>query len=133
MKAALIALACLCCGCQGRGASTAQIVIDASKDDKLINRVWMRTDGDDNPGRKLIFLGNGTLVQDSCWEPYRLSTWRREAPNRVRWTEDTAAVQAEIQTISDTELVLRLVVPTEIQAQHYQPATVPYVCPDMKR
>lgn len=135
MKMAVVALLLLlCCGCEQHRESTAAMLINAPATDKLVNRVWIRSDGEDDlPGRKLIFLSNGTLVQDSCWEPYRLSAWRRELPNRLQWTEDSAVVQADVQSLTENELVLRLVVPNETQDQHFRVTVGPYVCPDMKR
>ncbi len=118
-------------GCQDRAASPAPAAPAAP--DALVNRVWVRADSSDLPGRKLIFLSDGTLVQDSCWETYRLSKWLRAASTRVTWVEDTQTIQAEIRSLSENELVLRLLVPDDPQEQRFTPASAPYVCPDMKR
>jgi hypothetical protein len=42
-------------------------------------------------------------------------------------------VQVEIATLTQSELVLKQVVPAEAQEQHFKLASAPYVCPDMKR
>lgn len=123
-----------CSGCGEQRESTAARVMDATAAaDQLVNRVWIRSDSDDLPGRKLIFLNDGTLVQDSCWETYRLSNWRREPPDVVTWSEDAAVTKAQVMSVSANELVLRMVMPNEPAEQRYRVATVPYVCPDMKK
>jgi hypothetical protein len=98
--------------------------------DNLTNRVWVK-DGDDDalPGIIKIFLSDGTLVQDSCWETHRLSTWTKDAEAQVTWTEDGMEIKAEFSVSAD-ELVLKI---AGIGEERYIPATVPYVCPDMPR
>src|SRR5262245_13035977 len=39
---------------------------------RLTSRVWARADAIGPPGVMRVFLPNGTLVIDSCWETYRL-------------------------------------------------------------
>ncbi len=80
-----------------------------------------------------IFLDTGVLVSDSCWETYRLSNWRREGENKLVWEEDGMAIEAEIVSLSDSELKLRLALVSETVDQTYQAARSPYVCPDMPR
>lgn len=49
----------------------------------LLNKVWIRADTHAaQPGPMQIFLGDGTLVSDSCWEPtgYRSGSRFRTAP-----------------------------------------------------
>ena len=43
----------------------------------------------------MIFLPDRTLMQDSCFETFRLSKWGA-AGNLIRWQEDTLPVEAEI-------------------------------------
>src|SRR5688572_9188716 len=101
-KTSLLAIALLCCGCQDGAAPpvtspvTPPVASERARD-ALVDHVWVRADSAELPGRKLIFLSDGTLVQDSCWETYRLSKWSRAAPNRLRWSEDTAEIEAEIR------------------------------------
>ena len=62
----------------------------------ITNRVWLRTSPDPPLGSMLIFLSDGTLVQDSCWETYRLSRWREDGRGTLRWQEDTAEIEATV-------------------------------------
>jgi hypothetical protein len=81
-----------------------------------------------------IFLEDGTLVTDSCWETYRLSRWQQVSETEISWDEDGVTITADIATLTDAELVLRLnLIGGAVDEQHYVPAEVPYVCPDMKR
>ena len=137
-KAAIIALLTV----WGVGAcatlpATAQETEDASDDDggnenPLLNKVWVLSDKDESrPGPMQIFLGDGTLVTDSCWETYRLSKWQQVSDSEISWDEDGMTINADIASLSDTELVLNLKLGKDVQEQRYVTATVPYVCPDM--
>jgi len=108
-----------------------------SKDDEgtgLTNKVWVKA-GDDAalPGVIKVFLSDGTLVQDSCWETHRLSAWQQVSPNSVSWTEDGAEIKADIVTLTADELVLSLKLKGGDVQEHYKPAPVPSVCPDMPK
>jgi len=118
--------------------ATAQETEDASEEkasaNPLLNRVWVRADADPAlPGPMQIFLEDGTLVTDSCWETYRLSEWQQVSDSAISWNEDGITINADIATLSDEELVLKLHLGSDIQEQRFVPATVPYVCPDMER
>jgi hypothetical protein len=103
---------------------------DADGDD-LTNRVWVK-EGDQAqlPGVVKIFLSDGTLVQDSCWETHRLSAWHKDGDAAVGWNEDGMDIKADIVTLNADELVLNIV---GIGEERYTLATVPYVCPDMPK
>jgi hypothetical protein len=63
----------------------------------LLNKVWVRTDADPAlPGPMQIFLGDGTLVSDSCWETYRLSKWTQVSGTSISWEEDGMTIDADI-------------------------------------
>jgi hypothetical protein len=139
-KAAIIALMSV----WGVGAATlpaqaqdAKDVEDATDDigeaaNPLLNKVWVRTDADPSlPGPMQIFLGDGTLVSDSCWETYRLSKWQQVSETAISWDEDGMTINADISSVSATELVLSLKLGSDVQEQHFALASVPYVCPDM--
>jgi hypothetical protein len=86
------------------------------------------------PGVMRIFLGDSTLVMDSCWETYRLARWQMESDTVLRWKEEDASdIRATIRSLRDQELVLLVSLRDGSDEQHYRAATVPYVCPDMKR
>jgi len=105
-----------------------------TRDNPLVDKVWVRTDADPAlPGPMQIFLADGTLVSDSCWETYRLSKWQRVSDMEISWEEDDMTINADIATLTDDELVLSLKLGSEVQEQHFAPAQAPYVCPDMPR
>ena len=110
-------------------------VPDAAEDgNPLLNRVWVRADGDPSlPGPMQIFLEDGTLVSDSCWETYRLSKWQQVSDTAISWDEDGMTINADIASLTPTELVLKLNLGAEVVEQRYVVADVPYVCPDMER
>jgi hypothetical protein len=98
----------------------------------LLNKIWVRTDvSPDLPGPMQIFLGDGTLVTDSCWETYRLSKWQRVSDMAISWEEDGVTINADIGTLTETELVLYLTLGKEVLEQRFAVAEAPYVCPDI--
>lgn len=98
----------------------------------LLNKVWVRTDADPAlPGPMQIFLEDGTLVSDSCWETYRLSKWEQTSDTSISWDEDGMTIAADIASLTDEELVLHLQLTDGMQEQRFAVATAPYVCPDM--
>ena len=100
----------------------------------LTNRVWTRAEDDaGQPGVMRIFLSDGTLVQDSCWETHRLSRWELVSDNAVKWNEDGMDITAAIVSLTESELVLSLKLGKDSVEEKYVTAAVPYVCPDMPR
>jgi hypothetical protein len=127
----------ICGGC-GNDATRGAGSVDASPASDvpppLVNRVWTQSPAEQElPGVMRIFLADGTLVQDSCWETHRLSRWRAEPGGRISWTEDGRTIGAEIVAISEHALVLRLQLAGGTEEQRYVAAAVPYVCPDVPR
>lgn len=96
------------------------------------NRVWVQQ-ASDLPGVMKIFLSDGTLVQDSCWETHRLSTWTMNGETELSWNEDGMDIAAKIVSVSSTDLHLQLQLGTEKVDEHYSAAAVPSVCPDMPK
>jgi hypothetical protein len=80
-----------------------------------------------------VFLADGTLIDDSCWETYRLSEWTMESDSTLRWQEDASEIRADILTLNEEALTLRLRLTSGTEEQRFVPATMPYVCPDMPR
>lgn len=97
------------------------------------DKVWVRSDSTELPGVMRVFLSDGTLVMDSCWETYRLARWRALPDGDVAWEEDRAEIQAHVVEVSETVLVLRLALVGGATEERYRKAEVPYVCPDMPR
>lgn len=96
----------------------------------FVGKVWMASMPGSALGSMLIFLPDGTLVMDSCFETYRLSKWGM-AGERVRWLEDTIPIEADIKVIRNNELRLRI--GGMEQERVYVTASVPYTCPSMPR
>lgn len=101
--------------------------------DPLVNTVWVRSDEGAPPGDMRIFLADGTLVLDSCWEVYALRSWRRTSQDEIVMVEDVE-IPARIVALSPEELRLSLaLVDGSRQEVAYRRGTAPYVCPEMKR
>jgi hypothetical protein len=98
----------------------------------LVDRVWTKADGD-LPGVMKIFLSDGTLVQDSCWETHRLSPWELTSETALKWNEDGMDIAADIVSLTDGELVLNLKLGSDTVEEKYVSATVPYLCPDIPK
>lgn len=140
-KAALFAL--LASWGVGTACNVAPVLAEeSSADDRadhspakrsFTNRVWVRADSDDLPGVIRIFLSDGTLVQDSCWETHRLSQWQMTSPTGFTWSEDGVDIAAEIVSVSASDLVLSVKLGNEAVEERYSAATVPYVCPDVPK
>jgi hypothetical protein len=101
--------------------------------DTLTDKVWVRAGSQQLPGVIKIFLSDGTLVQDSCWEPHRFSAWHKTSASSVVWNEDGMDIAADIVTLTANELVLSLKLTGGDVEERYEPAQVPYVCPDMPK
>lgn len=101
--------------------------------DPLVNTVWLRSDEGGPPGEMRIFLADGTLVQDSCWEVYALHSWRRVSPDELVLIEDIE-IPARIEALGRDEFRLSLsLVDGSRQEVAYRRGSVPYVCPEMKK
>jgi len=96
--------------------------------DGLTDRVWVQQDTD-LPGAMQVFLSDGTLISDSCWETHRLSAWKQVDATHLSWEEDGMPINAEIVSLTADELVLK----SPAGEQRFKPADVPYVCPDMPK
>lgn len=138
-KAAIIALLSVwgVGTCVTLPAMAQQSAEDAPKGDEhsnpLLNKVWVRTDADPAlPGPMQIFLADGTLVSDSCWETYRLSKWQQVSDSAISWDEDGMTINADIASLTETELVLSLKLGSDVSQQRYALAGAPYICPDIE-
>lgn len=99
----------------------------------LTDQIWIRTDSTGLPGVLRLFLANGTLLIDSCWETYRLTQWTMTSDSTLRWQEGVAVVHAEVLTLTEEKLVLRLNLTSGTEVQRFTAASVPYLCPDIPR
>lgn len=106
---------------------------DADAGDGLTNRVWVRTAPADPAGTIRIFLSDGTLVQDSCWETHRLSSWTRSNASELEWKEDGVRIKARIAALTAERLTLVLALKGGAVTEDYAAADVPSVCPDLPK
>ena len=139
-KAALFALLAMwgvgsttCLPAFAEDSTTAEAVNTKTSKAGLTNRVWTKAEDGGLPGVMKIFLSDGTLVQDSCWETHRLDKWELTSDTGIRWNEDGMDINADIVSLSDAELVLSLKLGAAAQEEKYVAATVPYLCPDMPK
>jgi hypothetical protein len=106
----------------------------------LFSHIWRVTKAPSPPppGSIYIFLPNGTLLETSCVETYRVATWTvdKSAPRELRVVEDRqVAFTANIAELSDSNLRLQkqLVRSKEPQEVTYSPIEGEFVCPDMPK
>ncbi|BAU13524.1 hypothetical protein LEP3755_40640 [Leptolyngbya sp. NIES-3755] len=106
----------------------------------LFSRVWRVTKAPSTPapGSIYVFLPNGTLLQTSCGEPYRISAWQinKQSPDILRVTEDgRQAYTMRITSLSDTTLQVQrsLDRSNENQALTLTAVQQEFVCPDIRR
>ena len=80
-------------------------------------------------GTLRIFLPDGTLVIDSCWETYRLARWQMTGDRQIEWQEDTARIAAEITQLTDEQLQLRLRLTGGLKEENYRRVPAPFLAP----
>lgn len=107
---------------------------------QLFSRVWRVTKAPSQPpsGSIYVFLPNGTLLQTSCVETYRVAAWTvdKSAPRVLRVVEDgQLAYTATIAQLTDTTLQLQknLVRSNEKQAVTLTAVQQEFVCPDLRK
>ncbi|GAP94579.1 hypothetical protein NIES2104_10900 [Leptolyngbya sp. NIES-2104] len=106
----------------------------------LFSRVWRVTKAPSTPapGSIYVFLPNGTLLQTSCGEPYRIATWtiNKQSPDILRVKEDgRQAYTMRITSLSNTTLQAQrsLDRSNENQALTLSAVEQEFVCPDIRR
>jgi hypothetical protein len=107
---------------------------------QLFGRVWRVTKAPSKPasGSIYVFLPNGTLIQTSCVEPYRIATWTidKAAPQILRVVEDgQLAYTATIAQLTDTTLQLQQTLTRSKEKQTITLTAVQqeFVCPDLPK
>lgn len=104
------------------------------KTDGLVGRAWMEVKPQSGlPGVMMVFLADGTLLMDSCWETYALRKWTRTGPDAVSWDEDGAKISAKIKLLTQGQLTLQVKAGKDVVEHRYTAGKAPYICPDMKR
>jgi hypothetical protein len=86
-----------------------------------------------------IFLRNGTLLETSCVETYRIATWKADPkkPGTIKVTEDSRVVfSATISAATNHTLALRqtvIVGNREVREVALTAIDQEFVCPDMPK
>jgi hypothetical protein len=102
--------------------------------DAIAGKAWVETKSQSGlPGVMLVFLPDGTLLMDSCWETYALRKWSRGGADALSWDEDGAKISAKIKSVTANQLTLQVKAGRDIVEHRYTAAKAPYICPDMKR
>lgn len=118
--------------CAAAIASGCQAASPQPEARPFVGKLWLSTDPGAPLGTIRVFLADGTLVMDSCFETYRLARWERVNARRIAWQEDTARIEADVDDSTAGELRLRLQLVQEIREEHYRVATAPFLCPDLR-
>jgi len=98
----------------------------------FVGKTWLAADPTAAQGTIRLFLADGTLLMDSCFETYRLARWESLDARRIAWQEDTARIEAEVDDTTPGQLRLRLQLKQEIKEELYRLAATPFVCPDVQ-
>jgi hypothetical protein len=106
----------------------------------LFKNIWRITKAERQPfqGSIYIFLSNGTLLETSCGEPYRIALWSRDKqdPSTLRITEDQRVVATwKITELTRATLRLekKLTRSEDKQEETLTPVKQEFVCPDLPK
>lgn len=107
---------------------------------QLVGRAWKITAAPSHPpaGSIYVFLQNGTLIETSCVETYRIATWTidEKAPHVLHIVEDhRLAFTANVLQLSPSTMRLqqRFARTHERREITLTAVTDEYVCPDLPR
>jgi hypothetical protein len=137
---ALIGLALTFSACAHVPTSPDAPAKPATGADPLFRRAWRVTKAPapPAPGSIYIFLPNGTLLETSCGEPYRVALWTRDAkdPHTLYVVENQLpAFTATIPELNDTTLRLQQKLPRSNETRDLTLSGVDqeFVCPDLPK
>ncbi|HZF30313.1 MAG TPA: hypothetical protein VE907_14440 [Gammaproteobacteria bacterium] len=99
----------------------------------FVGHAWTLADDSAPRGALWIFLPDGTLLQDSCFETHRLSHWTSGPDGALRWEEDGVEIRATVVAATDDAFALRLDLVGGAEERRFVRAAVPYVCADFPR
>lgn len=106
----------------------------------IFKNIWKITKAEPQPfqGSIYIFLPNGTLLETSCGEPYRVALWSSDShdPSTLRITEDQRVVATwKIMELTPATLRLekKLTRSEEKQEETLTPVKQEFVCPDLPK
>ncbi|MGC2197570.1 MAG: hypothetical protein WA628_23055 [Terriglobales bacterium] len=122
--------------------TTLALSADSSRETlgPLFSRIWRVNKAPAQPaaGSIYIFLPNGTVLETSCVETYRIATWTvdKRSPREVRVVEDRQpAYTASITELTDTTLRFKqhLVRSKETRDLALTAVEGEFVCPDLPK
>jgi len=106
----------------------------------LLNKIWRRSGSAFGPaaGSIYIFLANGTLLETSCVETYRVALWSVDPakPDTLRVVEDQQQVfSATLREASGNTLHLKQTLLHQTESQDVALTAVEgeFVCPDLPK
>lgn len=97
----------------------------------FVGKIWRSTSLKHAPGTIRIFLPNGTMLMDSCFETYRIVEWGVISEDTIRWREELVPIEARYT--QPNEYSLRLTIKGRDEDEVFVLVDEPYVCPDMPR
>jgi hypothetical protein len=108
---------------------------------RLIGRIWRMSDAPfgSASGSIYVFLPNGTLLETSCVETYRIATWSadKSGPGTLQVTEDDRpAFTAKLGEATDRTLRLQKTLLLGNRETHDLTLTAidkEFVCPDIRK
>jgi hypothetical protein len=122
--------------------TTLALAADSSRESlsSLLNHIWRVTKSPAQPaaGSIYIFVANGTLLETSCVETYRIAAWTidKSSPQELRVVEDRQlAFTANITKLTNTTLRLQqhLVRRKETRDLTLTAVEGELVCPDLSK
>jgi hypothetical protein len=129
----IVIAAILLCGNPGCTLHTSS----DSSGNQLTAHAWRLTKAPSIPpnGSLFVFLPDGKMLQTSCVETYRISTWSENGPKILNVVEDgQLAFTARITELTSTTLRLdqRLVRSSEQRQLEFTAVAAESVCPDLR-
>ncbi len=124
-------LGCLACCAWSADAQTT----GAPAANRFVEKIWrVEEPSDAAPGSIYVFLSNGTVLQTSCVEVYRVSEWRSRGAGKLTITEDLKPIEVEIEQRRNDTLRMRFKLGGSWQPwKTLTTIQAPFVCPDLKR
>jgi hypothetical protein len=131
------------CACSNKLQSTSQTEGSSAPNkglSQLVGRIWRVSDAPYGhaSGSIYIFLPNGTLLETSCVETYRIALWSvdKARPDTLRVVEDQQpAFTAKMGEASANTLHLqrKLLRSAEVQDITLTAVDAEFVCPDLPK
>jgi hypothetical protein len=136
---AIVMLLALASSAHAQAPSSSAKTKSAKSLSQLFTRIWRVKSAPSKPalGSLYIFMANGTLLETSCTETYRIATWTidQRSPMTLRVVEDgRSAFTAAIKKLTDSTLRIqkRLAHGNETQDVMLKAVKKEFVCPDLR-